>query len=140
MHASENSAAEGRDEYAIMFLSIEMCCNLLKKNGNTRTSTHNSPQISDQCDGSWSSVSGPAMIVAGIRYRFRVIVNLVVGLGVGHDGGAGIQGGGGGDDHTGDTGVDGFEGVLEFRDHSLGDGAVGDHRGEIGTGYGRNHA
>ena len=79
-------------------------------------------------------------MVAGIRYRFRVIVNLVVGLGVGHDGGAGIQGGGGGDDHTGDTGVDGFEGVLEFRDHSLGDGAVGDHRGEIGTGYGRNHA
>lgn len=53
-------------------------------------------------------------MVAGIRYRFRVIVNLVVGLGVGHDGGAGIQGGGGGDDHTGDTGVDGFEGVWSF--------------------------
>ena len=79
-------------------------------------------------------------MVAGIRYRFRVIVNLVVGLGVGHDGGAGIEGGGGGDDDSGDAGVDGFEGVLEFRDHSLGDGAVGDHQGEIGTGYGRNHA
>ena len=37
MQASENSAAEGRDEYAIMFLSIEMCCNLLKKDSNTRT-------------------------------------------------------------------------------------------------------